>query len=675
MKRLTLLTASLAVMAMGHAQAGEDDGGLPPLKRQLDTIADNVGGETIFLPSAGEDRLAFDVVGIFWDERCAGNVEYTFNTAFGANEGTAEEIPASALIPVVQKGLDEWNNIPTSFIKMDIVNEVDLVAIRAAAGDPFPEPVRGFDFVNEVSFFTPATFTALASSPSFSLTSDATFEPGDDLDGDGDSDVYDPEVEGINVCTDVDGDEDFEFPAGFYKRGTILDNDVQFSSNLPFPWELEPTSFPTASDVDGVSIHEFGHSHGLSHSFNNQISDEDGTGATMFPFIDITDAESEFAQRDLSMDDIAASSHLYPEGSGDAAGALQPGDVAFDTAFDLLEGSVFDPAIGLPSTGAALQAIDRRSGEVLAQAYSGAAILAADPTGACCFIADLDPAVNNQNGDFYVPVPKNSFVQLRMESMDGDPAAGGNISLTALLGDFNGTNVFREDHYNQRSETGSELDPDEASSFFSFQSRAKDLDMIVDPNLFLRNAGVFAPGGGSADTSVNPFLDDADTAIFAEQFDGGFVSFLIDIDFEVIGGTFHTFALDASQNPIFASAQLVLGKLDDDGNVDIVRVLNRQRNFVGQDGDDTPLVVPNPNGVGRRIQSAIARDPDLDVFLLLETPTLVDGVSGAPASLIGVEQDDAPAGTSFLSLNGGPLEPFTEGTFAINLDFTDVFEF
>src|SRR5262245_6037805 len=127
-------------------------------------------------PSPIPGQVIAKVIGIKWDVRSIP-VQYSMNDtldpipnplSLGAPVLTLAQAQAA-----LQTSFDSWNKIPTSFIEMKIT------------GTTANPCVAGFDFVNELTFRTPADFTARASSFSTSLIKDRTFTDGDDIDGDG----------------------------------------------------------------------------------------------------------------------------------------------------------------------------------------------------------------------------------------------------------------------------------------------------------------------------------------------------------------------------------------------------------------------------------------------------------------------------------------------------------
>jgi hypothetical protein len=298
----------------------------------------------------------------------------------------------------LEASLGAWNSIPTSYIESHIVGNTNN-----------PGLVR-FDMINELSFRTAAGFNAIASSPSVNFITDVTLVNGDDIDGDGDSDVS----SAISVVGDVDSDGDHEFPAGFYKAGTILDNDVQFNtkSSNGFRFTVDDSQADTNTrsvDLECVAVHEFGHSIGLAHATGNQKSKTDGNGATMFPLIDTGDPAAELAQASLDIDDIAWASFTYPEGTANSGpAALQSGDVAFSKVFGLITGELRHGVLNQPIAGGSLLAVDKNSDEETVSAYSGTTNLSFNPlNGGLFFVPNVAQAI--VNGNYTIPVPKGNY--------------------------------------------------------------------------------------------------------------------------------------------------------------------------------------------------------------------------------------------------------------------------
>lgn len=591
-----------------------------------------------------------EVVPIRWDPRCA-NVAYTLDTVL-PNAGTENEIDIETTRAELQTALDSWNQIDTSFINMNITQVREI-----------GNGLRGFDFINELTFETADDFTALASSPSTSLQEDTEFNVGDDIDGDGDSDVFDPDVAGINVCTDIDNDGDIEFPAGFYVAGTILDNDVQFGATVN--WSTEASADPSA-DIQAVAVHEFGHSHGLSHAAINVISAQDGSGSTMFPFIDTNDGAAEEATRSPHEDDIAWSSFNYPEGSqSTGAGALDDsqGDQAFSQVYAVLSGSVARED-GSPVVGASVFAVHGfgQAGQTMVEANTGEVLVLADPDGNLLLAPEVLGAVD---GDFEIPVRRGNY-RIGVQALDGSPFEGNRVSVTANVGFLYGQQNFSEEFLSSRSEERAiEFEPGRARFVPALINRPfDDLNFIVNEDRALiayENTNFIGTGRVIGQSDV----------IYATRFANADVLALLESGAVMTTALAETNVLDASVVPNFRRFALVTGSVRDDGIADINTnfAFREQFNFIGQDNDDTPFFFQGARGLSGRLINELRRNPDQDLFLVMQARNdFTTGDSGLPP-LVGVDAD-GPFGNSFLSLNGSEFEPVADLNFAMQLRFS-----
>jgi hypothetical protein len=146
-------------------------------------------------PSPIPGHILARVIGIRWDARSIP-VQYRINNTLDPipNPLGAAFLSVANAATTLQGSLNNWNNIPTSYIDMQIVGTTNNPGLV------------GFNMINEISFRTAAGFTAIASSPSTSLISDTTLVDGDLIDGDGDPDVS----SAITTAQDVDNDGDIE---------------------------------------------------------------------------------------------------------------------------------------------------------------------------------------------------------------------------------------------------------------------------------------------------------------------------------------------------------------------------------------------------------------------------------------------------------------------------------
>jgi hypothetical protein len=609
------------------------------------------------VPSPVPGQINARLVRIFHDPRCIP-VQWRVNN-------TQDPIPNPLGAPVLslaaattsfQNSFDSWNQIPTSYIQEKIVGTV------ANPG------LAGFDMVNELTFRTSAGFGAIASTPSITLSSDSQLVNGDDIDGDGDSDVS----SAITTCKDADNDGDIEFPAGFYKAGTILDVDVQYNvkASNGFRFTVADADVDTNTrsvDLQTTSTHEFGHSIGLSHVLNNQKSSTDGNAATMFPFIDTGDPAAERGQRTLDSDDIAFASFYYPEGTA-ATGpaALQPGDFPFSLVYGLIKGSVTHGVLGQPVAGASVSATNVLNGELFDTAFSGTTQVSYDPATGSIFL--VDPSYNIINGNYTLPV-KLGLYAIGIEAVDGNPVPASSVSLTAQIGSLFGQQNFNEE-------------------FWSLGDSAIE----VQPGFALPVAGAPSLTVGHIDITTNDQINIAnfgsrDFVGFTGQAAGSYYAVRIPAsqisainpggDIYIQEALYDTFDFDASVVPTFAEASLVTGTVSGGtATLDLAHPLAKVTRFVGQDNDFAPFYFPFPNLLGKQVRRGIERGDIQNLFIVLRLPTTTPfpGVSGLPP-LIGLDggnaTNDVPInGFSYLSTDGTTWNQVTNFNFRFALVVT-----
>ncbi|HEY8227289.1 MAG TPA: matrixin family metalloprotease [Pyrinomonadaceae bacterium] len=617
------VTACMILMSVATARAGG----------ALETI-DLTG----FQPSPIPGHLLARVIGIRWDSRSIP-VQYRVNNTLNPipNPLGPAFLSVADATTALQASFDSWNSLPSSFIDMHIVGNTNNPGLV------------GFNFVNEISFRTSAAFNAIASSPSTNFIIDVNLTNGDDIDGDGDSDVSNA----ITTAQDVDSDGDIEFPAGFYKAGTILDNDVQFNTKASngFRFTVDPAQADTVTrsvDLQCVATHEFGHSFGLSHVPNNQTSATDGNGATMFPFIDTGDPASELAQRTLDIDDIAFASWFYPEGTA-ASGpaALQLGDIPFTSNFGLIRGELRHGVLNQPIAGGYLQAINRDTGEETVGAFSGTANLSFNPaTGGLFFVPTAAQGI--VNGNYVIPLPMGNY-NVRAEAIDGSPVAANSISFTCQIGAFYGQQNFIEEFWNNNKEGAIEREPGDGKNVHVNNGFVRSGVNIVTNRVFnISNFGARNAIG---------FINSPASRTYAVAFPAAQISALNGGNPTIVqAGLFDTNVVDASVPVLFGNAWLTTGVINPDGTatIDLVTPLRSSPMFLGQDTDFAPFYFTEPKDLSETIQAGISAGTIQNLFLVLQIPatTPFPGVSAQPP-LVGLNNSPTIFGLSFLSNDAG----------------------
>lgn len=610
----------------------------------MSVVATRAGGalESVDITGVGPSPIAghrlVRVIGIRWDARSIP-IQYRINNTLDPipNPLGPAFLSVAQATTALQGSMDSWNNIPTSFIKMQIVGTTNNPGLV------------GFNMINELSFRTAANFGAIASSPSTNLIQEETFVDGQLLDGDADPDVS----SAITTVQDVDNDGDLEFPAGVYKAGTILDNDVQFNTKASngLRFTVDPAQFDAVSrsvDLNCVALHEFGHSFGLSHVLNNQNSAADGDGSTMFPFITTTDPDAERQQGVLSADDIAYASFFYPEGTAASGpGALQSGDVPFASEYGLISGELRHGALNQPIAGGSVNAIDRSTNAIVASAFSGTTNLSFNPVNNGLFfvptVADAIP-----NGNYVIPVPKGNY-SVNVEATDGSPVAAANISFTTQIGTFFGQHNFIEEFWNLNSEGAIERDPGDAKSVHVNAGQ-------VNGGTNITTNSVIAINPFGVRTNIGFINPPAGGLIYAVQFPASQISALNGGNpTNLQAGLFDTTNVNPSVPVVFARAWLAKGVINPDttATIDLANPLVTSLAPIGQDTDFAPFYFKNPHDLSETVRLGIADGSIQNLFLVLQLPPApFPGVAAQPP-LIFLSTQAPILGRSFLSTNGG----------------------
>jgi hypothetical protein len=587
-------------------------------------------------------------------------------------------------LPVFRQAAKLWNDIPTSFMEIQVDGTVDN-----------PGRTR-FDFVNEISFRTGPLGTLgfpnvafrgvferdlgiIAAVRRTTLLTDFEFVDGLDADGDGDVDF----TASISQCGDQDSDGDIEMAAGAYKAGAIIDSDIMFATGTNvggvtdpgFRYTIDPADIdanPRSVDLFAVAVQAFGLATGVGHSMTNQPADDDGTDSVLYPYIDASDPQSELDKRALDLDSILTASRRYPEGSAaTGAAALQPGDVAFAPTVGYITGNVTLGATNQPLAGANVFAIDHTTGRVVSSTISGHTLWDTQRNGFNSVFTSVD--VNVESGRYSLVVPPGVY-DIGVEAVDDAPAGHQHINLETLaaflLGQEVGFRSYDEEFYNGASEGALERDPGQRTPVAVRAGQTVGgIDMVINKTIDLANYGSLDSLGSKTAQPGTYYAVRIPTSQVLQAYASVHEKAIIQ------GGAFMTGAADSSTVPVFGEALFTTGRVNPDGSatLDLQSPLASTKKLVAQEFDFTPFWFPNAPAVSQKVRKGIGNGGIQDLFLVLRVPEdgNFPGFSHTPPLIGrdgGVATNDSPIyGYSYTSTDGRTFTRSTDFNFMFKL--------